>query len=420
MTFLILIPFINVLGEIYYTNQYSRGMESFDFLVAGGGILGISIGIEVLKKNPRARVLIVEKESFVGAHASGRNSGVLHAGFYYSADSLKARFCADGNLALREIIKKKNLPINECGKVVVASSETELGELEKLHSRGLHNGVEQQILSADQLNNYEPLAKTYKYFLWSPNTAVSDPELLLSVLEEEFRELGGVIRINSHLDVRDGDCFVNNVKISASHVVNAAGTGAISIAHSLGLGKKYSQLPVLGLYKITKSKLMPLKRLIYPVPNPEYPFLGVHFTLTVNGDIKIGPTAIPVLGAEQYKWHEGVSQSQLYETFRSIGSLLKADPALLFNLAKEELPKISTRVLLKDAEKLVPGITRVKDWDYKRPGIRAQLIDTELGKFQMDFVVENEGKFTHILNAVSPGWTASIPFAKYIVEKYLR
>ena len=165
---------------------------------------------------------------------------------------------------------------------------------------------------------------------------------------------------------------------------------------------------------------MPLKRLIYPVPNPEYPFLGVHFTLTVNGDIKIGPTAIPVLGSEQYRWHEGVSQSQLYETFRSIGSLLKTDPALLFNLAKEELPKISTRVLLKDAEKLVPGITKVKDWDYKRPGIRAQLIDTESGKFQMDFVGENEGKFTHVLNAVSPGWTASIPFAKYIVDQYLR
>jgi L-2-hydroxyglutarate oxidase len=395
-------------------------MDSFEFLIAGGGILGISIGIEILKKEPRARVLIVEKESLAGAHASGRNSGVLHAGFYYSADSLKARFCADGNVALREVIERKNIPINECGKVVVASSESELVELEKLHSRGIQNGVEQQIFSADQLHNYEPFAKTYKYFLWSPNTAVSDPGLLLSALEEEFRKLGGEVRFNSHLDVRDGDCFVNNVKISASRVINAAGTGAISIAHSLGLGRKYSQLPVLGLYKITKSKLMPLRRLIYPVPNPEYPFLGVHFTLTVNGDIKIGPTAIPVLGSEQYRWHEGVSQSQLYETFRSIGSLLKADPALLFNLAKEELPKISTRVLLKDAEKLVPGISKVKDWDYKRPGIRAQLIDTESGKFQMDFVVENEGKFTHILNAVSPGWTASIPFAKYIVDQYLR
>jgi L-2-hydroxyglutarate oxidase LhgO len=201
--------------------------------------------------------------------------------------------------------------------------------------------------------------------------------------------------------------------------VNSAGTGAIQLAHSLGIGKNFSQLPILGLYKTTKDKSIPLKRLVYPVPNPEYPFLGVHFTLTISGDIKIGPTAIPVLGSEQYKWNEGVSRTQLYETFRSIGSLFMASPALLFNLALEEFPKISTKQLLKGAQKLVPEISRISDWEYKRPGIRAQLIDTNSGKFQMDFVVIKEGKYTHILNAVSPGWTASIPFAQYVVSQYL-
>ena len=394
-------------------------MDNFDFLVVGGGILGISIGIEILKKQPKARVSIVDKESFAGAHASGRNSGVLHAGFYYSADSLKARFCADGNSALREVIRKKNIPINECGKVVVARSENELAELEKLHEKGVLNGVDQQVLPADQLYKYEPFAKTFKYFLWSPNTAVSDPEMVLSALEEEFRQLNGTFLFNSHFEVRDGHCYINDLKVYAEQVVNVAGTGAIDIAHSVGIGRKYSQLPVLGLYKITKNKSIPLRSLIYPVPNPEYPFLGVHFTLTVTGDIKIGPTAIPVLGSEQYRWNKGVSKTQLYGTYRSIGSLLKTDPALLFNLAKEEFPKISTKVLLDDAQQLVPQITNIKDWEYKRPGIRAQLIDTSSGKFQMDFVIEREGKFTHILNAVSPGWTAAIPFAKYIVSKYL-
>lgn len=394
-------------------------MTKCDFLIVGGGILGISIGIELLRKEPKANVVIAEKESFSGAHASGRNSGVLHAGFYYSADSLKARFCADGNTALREVIKKNNIPINECGKVVVARSERELAELENLHSKGLKNGVTQEIFHSNRLSEFEPLARTHKYFLWSPNTAVSDPDMVLAALEEEFLQRGGTLLLNSVFETRDGEGFLNSEKISAASVINAAGTGAIAIAHALGAGENYSQLPVLGLYKITANKKMPLKTLVYPVPNPEYPFLGVHFTLTVSGDIKIGPTAIPVLGSEQYRWFEGISGNQLKQSIHSIGSLIKANPILLFNLAKEEFPKFSTKTLLRDAEQLVPGISQVEGWNYKRPGIRAQLINRKSGKFHMDFVIEKQGKFTHILNAVSPGWTASIPFAKYVVSKYL-
>lgn len=394
--------------------------KNVDFLIVGGGILGLSIALEILRNFPASRTLILEKEARSGLHASGRNSGVLHAGFYYSADSLKAKFCADGNLELRKVIRDHNIPLLECGKVVVAQNEAELAQLIKLHERGNQNGVKQEILSSSELFKFEPYAKTHKEFLWSPNTAVSDPKAVIRALEHDFLSKGGQIfhdakfTTNSQFEHR-----VNGELIKAGKIINVSGTGAIKIANRLGVGLEYAQLPVLGLYKITDDRAVPLKTLVYPVPNPEYPFLGVHFTLTLDRKIKIGPTAIPIIGSEQYSMASKVSRDDLVGSAKAIKSLIFNSPRLLTSLAVAELPKVSTRRLVTDGQNLVPNARLISSWKYKEPGIRAQLVKLDDGKFEMDFVVRSSNGVVHVLNAVSPGWTAAIPFAKHIFDNYL-
>jgi L-2-hydroxyglutarate oxidase len=394
--------------------------EKYDYLIIGGGIVGISIGLELLNKYPSARVLIVDKESKTGSHASGRNSGVLHAGFYYSPDSLKAKFCLQGNLELREIIAADSIPMNECGKVVVAQNEEDLVRLEALFQRGITNGVNLELLPEADLARIEPLAKTFKKFLWSPMTAVSNPEMVTDSIKSRFLKRGGLIRTNAKASInKDGKVFIDSQELTADNVINAAGTGAIHLAHSAGVGVDYSQLPVLGLYKITPNGNLPLTRLVYPVPNPKNPFLGVHFTLTVDGAVKIGPTAIPVLGREQYSLGQLPDLLDLQSSFSSVFAMMKDSPKNLFNLAITELPKISLRVLTEGGALLVPSSNNKIAWNTKKPGMRAQLVDLKTGKFEMDYVVRKHNNQVHVLNAVSPGWTSSLPFARWIVSEYL-
>jgi len=393
---------------------------SCDFLVIGGGIVGLSVGRELLRTNQNVRVIVLEKESSVGAHASGRNSGVLHAGFYYSPDSLKAKFCLEGNFALRRLIEDHRIPINECGKVVVASNDDDLERLEVLFERGSANGVNLIREKSSNLHKFEPLATTYKEFLWSSHTAVSDPIAVTNLIAQLFLKEGGEIQYNAQACVlEDGSVNTGTNNIRAERVINSAGTNAIHIAHDLGVGKKYSQLPVLGLYKYCNFKELPLRTLVYPVPNPKNPFLGVHFTLTIDQKVKIGPTAIPILGREQYDLTGGLDRLDLVSSIQSIWNLFLESPKGLATLAYTELPKISTRKLVREGIRLVPSLDNSVKWHKKRPGIRAQLINLDKRAFEMDFVVESKGKFVHILNAVSPGWTSAIPFAQYVVKNYL-
>jgi len=394
--------------------------RGYDFLIIGGGIVGFSIGNEILKREPNSSVVIAEKEAETGSHASGRNSGVLHAGFYYSPDSLKARFCLEGNYELRKIISSACLPLNECGKVVVAKDESDLPRLLNLFERGIKNGSKIELLDAKELPKFEPLAKTYKQFLWSPKTAVSDPLLVNNRIREIFQSAGGQVISNALVSFQsDNQVAVNGAPVNAERIINAAGSNAIHLAHSIGIGKDYAQLPVIGLYKIADSREIPLRTLIYPVPNPQNPFLGVHFTLTVSGEVKIGPTAIPIIGREQYSLLNLPDLSDISESTKAVFSMFKNSPTNLFRLARTELPKISSSVLVREGINLVPTLNPEIKWKKKRPGIRAQLVDLKTGNFEMDFIVRQRGNTTHILNAVSPGWTSAIPFAKWIVDKHL-
>jgi L-2-hydroxyglutarate oxidase LhgO len=344
----------------------------------------------------------------------------LHAGFYYSPDSLKAKFCLDGNIELKQLIHSYNLPIKNCGKVVVAKNAEDLPRMQTLFERGMANGVNLFKFPASKLVEFEPLSRTYQEFLWSPDTSVGNPILVGKLIEQLFIGAGGEIRFGSKIEIRNGqDLYLGEDKLDAEQIINASGSYAIHFAHQLESGLHFSQLPVLGRYKITNSKELPLRTLVYPVPNPKNPFLGVHFTLTVDGDVKIGPTAIPVLGREQYEITEIPDVSDLKSSAYSIMSLMKSSPEGLLSLAATELPKISTKRLIREGQELVPMVNAGMNWKKKKPGMRAQLVNLRTNSFEMDFVVEKKGKFTHILNAVSPGWTSAIPFSKYVVEKYL-
>jgi L-2-hydroxyglutarate oxidase LhgO len=392
--------------------------KKFDFVVIGAGIVGLSIGNSLLKKYPRAHVLVADKEEFLGAHASGRNSGVLHAGFYYSPDSLKAKFCRDGNRALREVIARHSIEIRETGKVVVTKNLGELPRLEKLYERGNHNGVDIKLLPASELPNYEPLAVTHGQFLWSPTTAVSNPQDVIKAIAKDFIEKGGQLELGSEVTLNSKEeVFLNSEKIECVEIINAAGVNAIHIAHKFGVGKEYSLLPVLGLYKTIPDVSLPLRTLVYPVPNPENPFLGVHFTLTTDHKIKIGPTAIPVMGREQYKFSQGFDRTDFTQSISAILALGRNSLTNLISLALTEFPKISTTNLLNGGSELVPLVSNTSGWTTKNPGLRAQLVNKSTGQFEQDFVVMRNGRITHILNAVSPGWTASIPFANWVVSK---
>ena len=394
--------------------------KEFDYIVIGAGIVGISLGLAILERSPEKKVLIIDKESKPGVHASGRNSGVLHAGFYYSPDSLKAKFCRLGNLELKNFCKENSIPILETGKVVVCQSKSDVSKLEDLFRRGVANGVDIEILDETELDKIEPAAKTIDKFIWSPTTAVGNPKLVISQLAEKFIKSGGKFQFNcsAKLVSANDQVLIETIygTFSAASIINSAGAYAANLARQVNVGNQYACLPFLGAYK--KSKLVDSnpRRLVYPVPNPINPFLGVHTTNTLNGEIKIGPTAFPVIGKEQYKLSNGFNGSEFLEFYKAAKALFKSDSVDLIGLAREEFVKLFTKPLLNKTNKLTNSLNSNKQWSTYPAGIRAQIINLETKTIEMDYIVQSDKNVVHILNAVSPGWTSAIPFTRWVVE----
>ena len=390
-----------------------------DILILGAGVVGLATGIALLESKPSLKVIIAEKEKEIALHASGRNSGVLHAGFYYSPDSLKAKFCREGNFELRTLAKKYSIPVREVGKVVVTRNPDELDRLNTLYQRGVANGVELEVLDASYLPKYEPLAITHEKFLWSPTTAVSDSKAIVEAMYQEFISLGGQVNFNQKISL---ELIGNEVRDSTSsydskHIINAAGAQADRISRSIGAGKEYAMLPFMGVYRATEEKNLPLQRLVYPVPHPINPFLGVHFTLTLDHKVKIGPTAIPIAGREQYNFTQGWSASDISQALKGMSSLVRGGSHDFGAILKSEWPKIIQSLLVQESTHLVPTANTVKKWHRKPPGIRAQLVHLPTGKLEQDFVLKGLANSTHVLNAVSPGWTSALPFGRWIAAK---
>jgi len=389
-------------------------------LIIGAGIVGLSVGIALLQAKPSLKILVIDKEVGPGQHASGRNSGVLHAGFYYSPDSLKAKFCREGNAELRKLCIENEIPVLECGKVVVARNTEEDARLDLLYSRGITNGVELELHDATNLEKYEPLAKTHGRYLWSPKTAISDPRAVANAMVKRFEALGGRVSYSTKVQITESSGEVSVKGFEAKYVINSAGAQSDRLARGLGMATEYAMVPFMGLYRSVEAKKLPLKRLVYPVPHPINPFLGVHFTLTLDGKVKIGPTAIPILGREQYSLASGWSLSDIGQAIVATNALIRGNAHSFSDILKSELPKLKQSLLVKESATLVPSARQIKEWKKKPPGIRSQLVNIKSGRLEQDFIVENFHNSTHILNAVSPGWTSAIPFGRWVAtEKVL-
>lgn len=393
-------------------------MKHPDFLVVGGGIVGLSVARALKRRFADCRVELIEKENRVGEHASGRNSGVLHAGFYYSPDSLKARFTRDGNRAWTAYCEAKGLPLLKCGKLVVAKDESEHRGLDELLARGKRNGIELVEVDEAQARAIEPRVKTCARALYSPSTASVDPLKVLEAVRADAVREGVAVRLGVEFRGRSAQGVRTSAgEIPAGYVVNAAGLYADRIAHAFGFARRYRILPFKGLYLYSDEPPGAMRTHIYPVPDLRNPFLGVHFTLTVDGHVKIGPTAIPAFWRENYRGFDRFRTGELADICYRQARLFLRSGFDFKRLALEEFRKHSRAVMVGLASALAHGIDPRHYRRWGKPGIRAQLLDLERETLEMDFVLEGDARSFHVLNAVSPAFTCALPFAEYVVAE---
>jgi len=392
-----------------------------DYLIIGAGIIGLNIARELRFYYPKSKIIIIEKENDVARHSSGRNSGVIHAGFYYTLNSLKAKFTKEGNRLLTEYCQNKNLKINQCEKIVVAKNEEELISLNELYSRGIKNGVDIKLISQEELEKKIKNVKTYKKALYSPTTSTVDPIEVCNSLKNDL--------IEEKVDFLFNECFIKKLKnneiqttnkiIKAKKIINSAGLYADKIAKQFGFSKNYTILPFKGIYLKYTNNDKPIDINIYPVPNLKNPFLGVHYTITVDNTIKIGPTAIPAFWRENYSGFDNFNLNEFIEILKYEIKLFFTNAFNFRTLAFDEIKKYNKNYFINLALQMVKSISKDGFNEWSKPGIRAQLLDTRTLELVQDFVVEGDNKSIHVLNAVSPAFTCSMPFSKWIVENYI-
>ena len=381
-------------------------MKKYDYLIVGAGIIGMTIAYKLKERDSSVSIAIIDKEESVALHASGRNSGVLHAGFYYSADSLKAKFTVDGNVQMKQFCKEHDIFVNATKKIVVVKDESELAGLYELQKRAEINGVETTIINEERVKEIDPNIKTYKKALFSPNTASVDPKEVCFTLRDVLEEKGVEFYFNTSFE---------KSKIEYDYLINSAGAYADKIAKGFGLAKNYTMLPFKGIYLKYMENKTDVKTNIYPVPNLANPFLGVHYTVTVDGDIKIGPTAIPAFWRENYRGFDNFNFSEMIEILYYEAKLFILNSFNFRKLALSEMKNYSSKVFIQKAKDMVYKISN--NFKPIPAGIRAQLLDTRTNELIQDFVVEHTDASTHILNAVSPAFTCSFAFAEFVVEE---
>ncbi len=383
--------------------------------------MGLSVARAILNKKPSVSIVVVEKEQKEAMHASGRNSGVLHAGFYYTADSLKAKFTKDGNAAWTKFCDERDLSINKCGKVVVAKNESELEGIKTLYARGIKNGVDIKIIDEIELADIEPNAKTYQKALYSPTTSTVDPALLCTKLRGELEKAGVefIFGDGYATKIDSGIGLKSSKTINSSKIINCAGLYADKIAKDFGFGGDYTIIPFKGIYLKYSNIDSPIKTNIYPVPDLKNPFLGVHYTITVDGVIKIGPTAIPAFWRENYSGLDNFKFLEFVDIVSSEAKLFIKNAFGFRSLALAEMQKYNKEYFVSLAAELVKVVDNDGFSGWSKPGIRAQLLNTKTLELLQDFVVEGDGQSVHILNAVSPAFTAALPFGEWVVKNYL-
>lgn len=396
-------------------------MDNVDYLIIGAGIIGLTLARELIHREPDASILILEKETDLGAHGSGRNSGVLHSGIYYPEGSLKACMCADGARQMAEYCEENGLPFARLGKVIVPSRETDDPQLDVLFQRADRNGVRVEMLDEQQLRDIEPSARTATgKALFSPDTAVVDPLAVLRSLASKLNRKGvkihygeGVVEANAD----ESRVYTKRGRYSYGWLFNCSGQFADRIAGLFGAGKNFTLLPFKGIYyRLSPESDVKCNGLIYPVPDLRMPFLGVHFTKKLDGSVYVGPTAVPALGREHYRGVKGIRPVEGTKILFRLAQQYAKNQQGFRRFTHEEASHFLPSRFARAARLLTPDLKETDLLKSNKVGIRAQLLDLQTGKLEMDFVVEKGDNSTHVLNAVSPAFTSSMSFAKYILD----
>ena len=393
--------------------------NSFDITIIGGGIVGLATALELTKRYPQRKLAILEKEDRLAAHQTGHNSGVIHSGIYYKPGSLKAQTCVAGAKAIIAFCQQHDIPYEICGKVVVATSPAELPRLEELHRRGTANGVEgMEMIGPERLREIEPHATGVRA-LHVPTTGIIDFPRVAQTYARLIQEKGGDLRLRHELRgiVRtDGGLILETSQesIHSKFMINCGGLHCDRIARLAGAQPDLQIVPFRGeYYTIAPQRRTLVKNLIYPVPDPAFPFLGVHFTRTIDGLVEAGPNAVLAFAREGYKKSD-FDARDLRETLTFSGFRKMARTYWRTGLG-EMFRSFSKQAFLAALRRLLPELT-LGDLQPGGSGVRAQAISSQ-GALIDDFMISVTGSALHVLNAPSPGATASLAIGTMIVDK---
>jgi len=393
--------------------------NSFDITIIGGGIVGLATALELTKRYPQRKLAILEKEDRLAAHQTGHNSGVIHSGIYYKPGSLKAQTCVAGAKAIIAFCQQHAIPYEICGKVVVATSPAELPRLEELHRRGTANGVEgMEMIGPERLREIEPHATGVRA-LHVPTTGIIDFPRVAQTYARLIQEKGGDLRLRHELRgiVRtDGGLILETSQesIHSKFMINCGGLHCDRIARLAGAQPDLQIVPFRGeYYSIAPQRRTLVKNLIYPVPDPAFPFLGVHFTRTIDGLVEAGPNAVLAFAREGYKKSD-FDARDLRETLTFSGFRKMARTYWRTGLG-EMFRSFSKQAFLAALRRLLPELT-LGDLQPGGSGVRAQAISSQ-GALIDDFMISVTGSALHVLNAPSPGATASLAIGTMIVDK---
>jgi L-2-hydroxyglutarate oxidase len=383
--------------------------EKYDFIIVGGGIVGLATSY-CLRGN---KILVLDKEPDVALHQSGRNSGVVHSGIYYKPNSIKAKTCRLGKELLEKYCLDNNIPLQKCGKVIVATNKKEVNRLEELLERGKKNGVQCNMINSNELHLLEPYVRGIQA-IHVPETGIIDYRTVCRKLAENV-EVQTYQKVNYiKQSYNEVVVFTNDAMFRATYVINCAGINAVDLMEQSGKNASFKLIPFRGEYYKLKPEARRLcNTLIYPVPDPEMPFLGVHFTKTIDGGVECGPNAVLAFGKEsQNIWDINWKELNELLGYRGLQRLIVKNYRTVIKEARMSLFKL---VYLKELQKLIPSIKQ-SDLMPRYPGIRAQAVD-EQGNLIDDFRLEKDQNILHVLNAPSPAATAAFAIGEYIKEK---
>lgn len=389
-------------------------------VIVGGGIVGVATAYQIWKNHPETRITIIEKESHLAAHQTGHNSGVIHSGIYYKPGSLKAKNCLRGYEMLIDFCKEHEIPYELCGKVIVATDTTEFEALDKLYKRGVENGLAGlKRLTEAEIKQYEPHARGLKG-IFVPQTGIVNYRQLTDTLANELRKSERVEILTGEkvlgFERNDNSLKVKTQKrqILADKVINCAGLYCDKIASLAGEKLNVRIIPFRGeYYTIKKEKAHLVKSLIYPVPDAQFPFLGVHFTRRITGEIEAGPNAVFAFKREGY-------QKTSFELSDFLGSILwRGFQKVAFKYWKtgigEYYRSFSKAAFTKALQKLIPDI-KEDDLEPAPAGVRAQAVHKD-GSLLDDFYIQESDRFIHVLNAPSPAATSSLSIGLTVSER---